>query len=270
VIAARPLAIGEIFDRAVMLVVRRWRSVAPLLVLLAAEPAVRAVLVAADPRFTRHAPFGSFVLQTVNVLTTVFATAAMYRVFGAEDNAEDPWRALRWAFGEGWRLLRAMLLVGVVMTALSAVGFFLTFFAFRVARGPGSMVSGALFVVVFGLVITFGQLVLADAVLEGTGATVSFLSALERVRAAGTKRSLLLGAAAFAAQAVPGALVLQVIRQLTMMQPGLRWSFALSPVLSAFTGTLFFTAVITVAAIDYRLRREGTDLEAALEAAAPA
>jgi hypothetical protein len=200
----------------------------------------------------------------------VFATAAIYRVFAADGDDVDALGTLRATFGEGWRLARVALLCGFVLFVWSVIGGGVAFTAFRTAGALGGFVFGGVSLAVLGLLYVFTQLVYAGAALEGTGATVSFVSALGRVRDAGTRRGALLAGAAIAAQFIPTFVIDSAVRQLFVMEPGLRWTPALGAVLDAFTGTLFFTAVITVAAIDYRVRSEGIDLEAALEAVASA
>jgi hypothetical protein len=261
----RPLSIGEIFDRAVTLVVHRWPAAVPLTLLTAVLPTVKSVLTAADPRFARHAPFANFMLTVLNGLVSVFAVAALYHVFAAEDDRPDPITLLRLAFGDGWRLVRVALLNGFIAGVCGAIFAGLTFIASRAAGWPGAIVVG-LPALAFGAPLYFVlQIAFANAVLEGTGAVVSLLSAKDRATGAAVGRTWRLAFAALVVLFLPELLVRQGIERFLAPIPGFHWTPALTGVVSALTGSLFFAAVIVVSAIDLRSRREGADLEAALD-----
>jgi hypothetical protein len=110
------------------------------------------------------------------------------------------------------------------------------------------------------------QLALATAVLEGTGATGSFRTAAVRALRSGQRtRTALLSYALVSTYAVlVYAPVLVLVTLARATNQGLL-TVATTP-LEGMASFPFLVAVVTVAAADYRIRSEGADLEAALNA----
>jgi hypothetical protein len=64
--------------------------------------------------------------------------------------------------------------------------------------------------------------------------------------------------------------VLELVSLLVRSVPGFGWVPLVVQVLEPLLCFAYYCAVMTVASIDYRLRAEGTDLHAAIEAPVPA
>jgi hypothetical protein len=114
------------------------------------------------------------------------------------------------------------------------------------------------------------SIVYPTVILERTGVMRSFRNAWSRAGRGGYVRTWLLGAAMLLAMFAPSIVIDAVSEQSAAVLGALWWlTLPLTPV-SVLIGTGLGVGLSTVAAIDYRLRAEGTDLHAALEMPAPA
>jgi hypothetical protein len=268
-IAARPLTIAEIFDRAVTLLVRRWRAAGAIAVIGATPETVRTALVAADLRFALRQPLLMLLLQILAAATLIYTLAALAMLFAGDDDDASALALYRTALASFWRLLRVAIvtsfLLGVCALAFGIMLFVSTLIA------PAAFFVAALAAVV--LIVPPGfvlQIALVDAALEGTGATTSVGTAFRRACAQGAAgRTAWLAYAVAIAYFAPQLVVTSAAQFLAVI-PGFRWVVLIMPPLNALTGLLFAAAVCTVAAVDYRVRHEGADLEAVLDAAEPA
>jgi hypothetical protein len=251
----QPLSIAEIFDRSVTVAVRRWRTVM-LLCALAALPdvVVRLIVHSAAPVF-----------------------AAMVRSFAFPGAPVQVWRLLRSALPDYWRSLGAFILSYVVIAATLIPGALIVVAVSEVgllAGGPrGGLIGGALtaLVVLALLVPVFTALAVyyPIVILEGIGPWTAIGRAFARFTQGGMRRTWLLGAALLVISVAPYA-VLEPLANWLSALPGLWWVVAASPYVEIATGTAYAMAITTVAAIDYRTRSEGSDIEAALDAGAHA
>jgi hypothetical protein len=99
---------------------------------------------------------------------------------------------------------------------------------------------------------------------------LSLLGSIPSVLARAAAHGQLLGAAVLVAVLTPAIAVDAGLKQLATVLGGLWWLTLPGTLLASLIGTGFGMGLSTIAAIDYRLRAEGTDLHAALEMPAPA
>ncbi len=261
----RPLTIAEIFDRAVTLIVRRWRPAVVITVIASLPQAASALLFVLDPRIARHTGGAVVLLTFVSGLLTVYAFAALVMLFAGEDDDPGPFALFGAAFASFWRLFRISLMTGfliVVAVAVIAILVSLLSTVGGVVAGTVVIVAGVL----AGIPLAFAmELAICNAAIEGTGATKSVGNALYRVSARGSLlRSALLGYATTLCYFVPSMLVTAVAGMFVVTTKQTWIAIAAQP-LDRVVTMPFFAALMTVAAIDYRVRSEGIDLEAALD-----
>lgn len=231
-IVARPLTIGEIFDRAVTLLVRDWRAALAIGAAVSLPQALGQALVVAEA----SSPFARWLLGIVTALAYLYGFAALVAVYAGR----DPRALLASSLA---RLLRVGLVAGfsilVVFAALFAV-------AVLTARALGAIGAGGVSVI--------GSLIAAWA--------RAFAPAARR-------RSALLAYAIVLAYSAPAFVIGAAFAflALAMRQP---WLTVLVYPVATTVSFGFFAAVVTVAANDYRVRREGADLDAVLDAPLPA
>jgi hypothetical protein len=267
---ARPLTIAEIFDRTVTLAVQRWRPIV-VLSLLGSIPSVieRAATHGQDPSGPPLAAYlaGSLVLGA-------FIYPAGIRAFADDVEPRSISGLLRRAAPDVWRSLLLFLLVdallfvpiialAVIVTVAYVIGHVLGAVLVGIVLGIPTLIAlRGLYVI---LTIVYPMLI-----LERTGVWRSLRNAWRRTQSDGFSRTWLLGAAVLVAVFVPAIAVDAGLKQLAAVLGALWWLTLPGTFLASLIGAGFATGLSTVAAIDYRLRAEGTDLVAALEIPAPA
>jgi hypothetical protein len=265
VIVSRPLSIAEIFDRATTQIVRRWALLLRPAIGLALI-GVLAALLFPSATAIRHGLLWWFLIALVRAVITVFAIAAFAVSVGAPDpvSYDDVRRVLTDGL---WRFLRAALLYVFLMCVsfIPVVGAA----AAGASLGP---IAGVLAVVLVLPVVVLGfivQVAFVDCVLEGTGATRSLMTAFERCWAPGRHwRTVLLAFAVGVAQFVPSWILGFIVGSLARLAHALLVVPALVALLSPIPWIIDL-ALVTIAALDYQLRAEGTDLDAELDLVAP-
>jgi hypothetical protein len=269
-IVARPLTIAEIFDRSVTLAVQRWRPIV-VLALLGAIPSVFA-------RGATHGQDPSGPALAAYLVCTLVVGALIYpasiRAFADDVEPSSIAGLLRRAAPDVGRSLLLFVLIDAVL--------FVPFFAFAlivaVAYIIGHLAGAVLAGVVLGiptLIALAGlyailTIVYPMLILEGTGVWRSLRNARRRAGSGGFARTWLLGAAVIVAVFTPAIAVDAGLKRLATALGGLWWVTLPGTSLASLIGSGFGMGLSTVAAIDYRLRAEGTDLHAALEMPAPA
>jgi hypothetical protein len=263
VIVERPLTIAEIFDRTVTIVVRRWR-VLTVLSALGAAPDVLINSFSHGHLTDNDALFGQFLLD---VGVGAIVGGAVVLAAGADEAPRSPLAVLRAALTRFWSLLAATILIGLCILAVLALCAIPGVVAARFAGNVAGIVVTAVVVPVAAFPALVVSLAFPIVVLEDVGAAVAVRRALERARRDSLRRAWLLGLAFLIFLfGIPLAVVagLAALAEL----PGLWFVSVLEPVLNdVLLGTLS-TSLLTVAALDYRVRSEGTDLAAAVDAAA--
>lgn len=254
------MTIGEVFDRAVTLIVQRGRA-AISIALLASLPAAFSELAVLEDV---HAPFLMLTLRAGQVLGQLYGFAALVALFAGR----DPLAAVR----EGWlRLLRTAFLAAIPFIATAAVAATVLSFGFTQLSLVGARalvvapIGVALFMAVIVPALFAGELAIANGVLDGTRATASVLGAYERAFAAGERRrTALLAYATVVTYAVP-VLAIGIAVEAIAHAGDVWWPLVALPPLRYAVGLTFCAAVLSVAAQDYATRREGRDLEGALD-----
>lgn len=261
----RPLTIAEIFDRAVTVIVRRWSTAAAIALIASLPQVAQTALVASSATFVRREPFAFFVLELVYLVGLAFAFAALVLLFAGAEPGANALLLYRAAFASFWRILRVGF-VDVFLTGVAvAIAVLLTFGLSAVAGIAGTivgMVLGALAVIPIFFTL---QLAFSGAVLEGTGAMNSIDAAFRRAFSRGARaRTAKLSFAAILTYAGPNYIISGLLAYASLAT-GRTWLIVLASPLALATAFVFFTAVVTIAGIDYRVRAEGVDLEAALD-----
>jgi hypothetical protein len=267
---ARPLTIAEIFDRTVTLAVKRWQPVVVLTML----SGIPDLVLRATSR--GHAPAdGSFFWAIVlGSLAGAVAYPGIIHAFADRDEPRSIRQLLGRAIPDFWRSMWTFMAIAAVILAPSAAVIFLVGAAFRAGQLPGAIVAGTILGIPALLVVPFTYTLLSivypTLILERTGAMRSFRNAWSRAGRGGYVRTSLLGAAMLAAIFAPGIGIDFVVDRSGTTLGELWWLTLLLTPVSELIGTGFGIGLATVAAIDYRLRAEGTDLHAALEMPEPA
>ncbi|HTW84825.1 MAG TPA: hypothetical protein VMD91_12200 [Candidatus Sulfotelmatobacter sp.] len=260
-IVDRPLTIGELFDRAVTRLVRCGVPVAMLTLVLVVAAVAQNLF---TPRLTAHYDAAAIVFMfcwfIAEAVYAFLSFAAAVRLYGGESlGAVDALRAV--VRDDPWRLVRLALLTGFI----GAVGLWILGGLIGLVGGAASGAGVIVLLIVAGPVTAFFQLAFATCVLEGTPAVVSLGNAWSRAFAFGERRrSVLLLYAIILAEWVP-------LYGIDAIGTGLSRLFQL-PLFATVTqgaggpiGTAIGAALLTVAALDYRVRTQGADLEAALD-----
>jgi hypothetical protein len=272
-IAARPLTIAEIFDHAVPIFVRRWPIVV-FVVVIAETP--DALIIA----LTRgHVTQGAAAIQLVtDVLAGAFAYSALVHLGAEGDAAPNQLGAvLRRALADFGRSLASFVLVYAVLFAFFAIVIVIVGLAALAARFTVGAIAALVVAIVLGLLACVPALLLfviltvayANVILEGVNPWRGLVSAAARVRRDRLARALLLGAALLLVTAFPILSIDAALRPLSQV-PGMWWVLLPEPYAANGTGVAFATVASAVAAVDYRNRSEGADLEADLDAPATA
>lgn len=267
------LTIAEIFDRAVTLVVRRWRTVL-ILCLIAAVPDVLMKLLLRG----RSPNVAETVLGfAVDSLVYALPFAAFVHAIAEDDAPHSIAQLLRRALRDYPRSLGAFVLLDalLIVVALAAAGIILMSAraGVAIAGRTGGLVAGpltalALLIVVLPFFTVF-SIAYPTTILEGLSPWRALTTAAARALRRDLRRSWLLGAGLIVVSVGPFIVFDTALGQLASI-PGLAWTPALGPLLEAVTGVAYGTALGVVAAIDYRNRREGADLHAVLDTASPA
>ncbi len=269
-IVARPLTIAEIFDRTVTLAVRRWRPIV-LLALLSAIPSVLA-------RAASHGqdPTGAalVVYLVCSAVVGVFIYPAFIHIFADEAEPRSVADVLSRAARDFWRSLLANLLIGTAIFVPILLLIFAVAVGYLFAHLPDAIVVG----VVLGLptlaalpmVFAILAIVYPMLILERTGPWGTLRNARRRAGRGGYVRTWLLGAAMVVAVETPAIAISIALDQVAKVLGGLWWLALPGMFVALMITTAVGSGLSTIAAIDYRLRAEGTDLQAALEMPVPA
>lgn len=262
-VVSRPLSIGEIFDRVVTLLVRRGRAVL-VLALASAVPTVLGELVEA------YAPGsgGAVLLRILGGLMSIYGGAAILLLIAGLDDRPDPLRLLRDVFARFLGLFGAAFVTNMLNALVGGTAFAIAAAVVRAGVVAGALVGVALFAVVAPMVFAF-ELGFAIAVLEDVGGIEGVRRAWRRTMRNDRGRTWRLAFAALAAGLGPVFVLDSAIEMLAKL-PGLRWTPGAAALVETMTAFVFFNAVLAVASIDYRVRQEGLDLEAVLDAQQPA
>jgi hypothetical protein len=260
--AQEPLTVGGIFDRAVTIVVERWRVLLPLALLLGAvEAIVQAIIEARANGWL----IGAAELISTSVDVVLFTgIVAVVADFGGRCDLGSLVRL---------GLLRFWSAAGVVVLSCLAliVVIFISFIPSSLLRYHESELAGAAFIGGIGVALAlcsfltiYVSIAYVNVVLESMSPLGAIRASTHRVKSAGAGRALLLGAAlvvltfapAFLAALIPDRPpLLLACKQLVMFG-------VLTPIF------VYPTVVQTVAAIDYRHRSLGTDIARIVEARA--
>ncbi len=265
-----PLTIAEVFDRAVVLCVRRWQVV----VALSALDAAPGVITRAANRGRVPVDDGAFYsMMAAEVLVSSVAFAALVRTFGEAGSSTRMLSSLGAAVRDFPRSAGAYLVFFVGVVLISALTGGLAFVAFGLgsrAGGPAGAIVASLAVGVPVLLLVAPLLTVVvvaypTTILERRGPLRGLVVAGKRVLSGDLRRGGLLGVAwLIGSVALPFAAE-PVVRQIAALT-GQPLTGVFQPLLDSLFGP-FGTAVGFVTAVDYRNRREGTDLQAALEQA---
>jgi hypothetical protein len=269
VIVTRPLTIGELFDRATTHLVRRLTPVIALSIALAIPQIVqRELLRNGDARHDSGVIVVWLLVVFLEAAPTLIGFAAFVRLFAADDDLtlvravhlvleDDLWPLVRLAL---LALFATLIAIVVYLTGLSVVRY-------------GVAVLVEAYAVLFAAValpgIVFSQLAFATCVLDGTPATVSIRNTIERAfgTSASRWRTVLLLYAVLLAELVPTYIV-DLGSSALVRLTHVRLTAEVGNALGAAIGTAISAALLTVAAIDYRVRADGLDLEASLDGTA--
>jgi hypothetical protein len=269
-----PLTIAEIFDLAVVLCVRKWQVVVILCVLDALpgilERAANGGHFASDDRVF----WGVFAVETL-VSSVVYA--ALVRAFAASPTRVPAVAPLGGALRDAARSVGAyvVLLLGLTV-GLGLVGG-LAFLGFVTGQAFGGIIGALAASVAVGLpllvlVVPFFAVIIVaypTTILGALGPFSGLAIAYKRVLGSGIRRSWLLGAALLVGSVGP-TIAIELVSAQVANVPRFEWARFVDPLLSSLVEGAFGTALATVAAIDLRLRAEGTDLQSSLNQAASA
>jgi hypothetical protein len=263
----RPMTIAEIFDRAVTLTVRRW------------QPAFWLTVLALTPDLIQRAASHGRTLAgrelwaglAIGIVFGAFAWPALIRLF-AEPERGSAAELLRRSLPDVGRVLATSLLIWTLVFVpliVLVIGWGIAYGLWRVPGGIiAAVVVGAPLLVVAPAAFCVLCIITPILILERSGPWESVRTAVRRARRGGFARASLLGAAILAAVLIPVQLLDGGLAQLAHL-PGWWWIPIPGVVLEGMIGTAFGSAVVTVVAIDYRVRAQGTDLHAALDLPAP-
>jgi hypothetical protein len=251
------MTIGEVVDRAVTLLVRRARG-ALVIAVAASLPSAFFQLVL---REGARAPFLVLTLRALQMLGQIYGIAALVALFAGR----DPVATVR----EGWlRLLRTAVVAAVPIVATGAV--VATVLRMLVshagpARPLAMLLALAVFIASLVPTIFLSGIGVANAVLEGTRATASVLSAYARAFATRERRrTVLLAYATTMTYVLPIAVLGAAVRTFARSRD-MWWPLVALPPLEYAAGVTLYGALLAVAAQDYATRREGRDLEGVLD-----
>ena len=265
--ALQPRSIGDIVDRSVTLAVRHWRTLFAL-VLIEALPVgfIRAMLPGTGQENFLWLPLDILLVALLYpaAILTVTATSMPTAGFALKTAARRYAASLlTFVISGAWTLL------WVVLSAAAASLAMLPFIVIQnrnAAVAAAVVAGGAVALALLPRACLVGATMLPIVVLERRSPFDAFARARRRVDNAGFVRSSLLGLAVFAVSVAPllviGAAV-DTIVSLTQLS-GLR---ALDEVLSDAVSLGLGMVLNTVAALDLRVRHDGADLDAELDAA---
>jgi hypothetical protein len=267
-IVTRPLGIGELFDRATTRLVRRLVPVVALSILLAIPQVARqAVVHQAAYRYNSGEVVLGLLLSFFDAILAIVGFAVFVRLYAAGEDVTLASAVRTVLQDDPWRLVRLSLLTALA-GALAAV---VWVFGVAIVRGGGAAVVGTFSIVYLAAIapgIVFFQLAFATCVLDGTPATVSVRNTAERGFGHGaSRRTILLLYAVLLAEFVPTYIMDGAAVALTRLTHVVLFT-DVGTALGAAIGTAIGAALLTVAASDYRMRAEGTDLEATLDESA--
>jgi hypothetical protein len=265
-IVVQPLTIAEIFDRAVTLIVHRWRAALPLGIAIA-MPGLALDLAFPYPPAVRHHLFGWMALGLANLVVSVLGTIALAFLFAGPDGATLA-QVVRRPFAAPWRYARAALLYTVIACFVAVPVVVLLSVARTAGIGGVVVVSLVCFVPLLFVLFEI-SLAFIGCAIEGTGAVASLQNAWRRSYRPGLRRhTVLLAVGVQGVQVVP---TFGLFQASIMLHVHRAWMDQLSDVFVSPLTWIFGVALTTVAVVDYRLRAEGNDLDAALDGApAPA
>ena len=270
----RPLTIAEIFDRAVVLCVRRWR-IAVVLSLAVALPSTVLRAIGGGRLPGGHAGYWGALL--IGVPIVAFFSAALVRAYGDPGAPAEFGRLLRGAARDYRRALPSYALVTLLFYAGLVLVETVVATVFAAGSSAGGVATGVVLAALVGIALlavsvplcTVVLLAYPTTLLEGVGARRGLVLTFERVRSGPFARAWLLGAALLTVWLGPMILVSSSVDRAAMVT-GWSWLRLAEPAISVLAGWPYSGAASVVAAIDLRLRREGADLQAALEQAPPA
>ena len=257
-----PATIGEIIDRSVSAIVRRWR---PFLIVAAvgALPNVcfRAAAHGSEPAGGLLG-FEILLSFVVGALTWPF----IIRLVAAGDSTDLPFDFNR-AWNEFWRALWIAVCGSLIFFLPLFVAVVIVALAFGVVRVLVSMGAAAIAAAILALPIAIAlpaayavlSIMYPVAILEETGPWKAVQRTIRRARRDGWIRASLLGLAMLAAILAPVIGLDAAFKQLAMV-PALWWVTLPGELITTFVSISLGLALPTFAALDYRMRSEGTDL----------
>jgi hypothetical protein len=263
----RPLSIGEIFDRAVTLLVRNWATfgIIAAVGILPWQLLNLVTVITGIAVFGAIGALGTAIFPTITALATAAVVAQIYR------QEELDWRAaLSIGFGRFFRVLGASILIGLMMfiplAIVLGIGFAAGLFKFA---NPVADVIAVTFIAAAALWFIAGTLVYAYTVsaiaIDDYGISDSIGKAFELFAGPQAGRALTF-ALAFALISVgvsfAGSALLAFIATSLHSAP---LAYAVNAIL-LFGSYLVGDALIAVYYFDVRIRREGYDLQVSLDA----
>ncbi len=267
-LVARPLTIAEIFDRAVTLVVQRRGPV----LLLSALVVLPLVPLRALPSSSHWFASAVLLLGLTGFFVGALGSAALVNVLAGR--AQGAREALRLARRDVWLAVRSYFVAGAALAIVTWGCAFPVQLALGTASGGsalGRLEGGALLgipaAVVAAPVVLALSIAFPTTILERSRASEGIARAWSRVFHRGDLgRAWLLGAAL---GLVTNGIeyVLQAAVEHVAGATGAAWLSGVEACLVGVCTLAYGTALTTIAAIDYRVRTQGADLDAALDAA---
>lgn len=264
-IVDRPLTLGEIFDRAVTLVVRRF----PTVLIIGAATAVPVVLSGVLEYFAGGHPssgarLGSAVLRLISNLLILVTYGGFALLFAQGDDGPSGLTLIGIAFSRFWRFFRVSFATGIVTVGIVAGGL-IAVMTFAWAGPIGVGIAGAAVGAALLLPLFASQQAFYIAILEDVDAWRAVSLAFSRVLQRGQrKRSWVLGFFIAVIYIAP-FLVFGGVAQFLTAFP---WAVTILEAVFTVVALALLTATMTIAALDYRVRTQGTDLLLAAEIAA--
>lgn len=268
-----PLTIAEIFDRALTLCIARWRNLVALSVLAAVPYTLLRAFNHGD--MPRGAP--AFVGSTVfDLLVDALCSAAIVRAIGDPSAPSSTGCLLREARVDYLRSVGSFLLIILLFYVTMIVAGVATLLGYGIGFAIGGIPWGVVAAVFVGLpalalLVPFLAVLAISypvTILERVAPWRAIAIAASRLLRTGMIRSWLLSAALVTVAWV-AVFAVQVAVDQGARLLHLRWLAMLTPLVDRLTAGCYGSALAVVIALDYRHRREGSDLLEALQRESP-
>ena len=266
----RPLPIGDIFDRSITIAVRRWRTLFALVLVESLPVGIGRAFFPMD----RGPQFLLWYLPDL-ALVALLSAAIVLAVIAPHDPGPVPMlRAAVRVFGRalGAWLLAALYFAWNLFVCALAGGILGIPLGFLLGGGGA---AGTIVGLTAGGIVALGilprvfltcSIAVPNVVIDGVTASTAFTLARRRVRNAGFNRGWLLGIAVFAVVGAP-ALVISAAMDTVVSITHVTALRVLEEFITDVVSLGLSTTLATVVALELRLRAEGADLHASLDAA---